>query len=87
MVDVKDKSNVLSPYQCKKDAEIKVIQNTLEKVDKKIDLLIETNHKLGVQEEKIKHLEIKMDSLTNKLWAILFIAITAIMTSLLKLIL
>lgn len=86
-MDAKDKSQTLSPYQCKKESEIQVIQNTLNRVDKKIDLLIETNQKISVQEEKIKNLEIKMDSLTNKLWAILFIAITAIITSLFKLIL
>ena len=83
---VKDKSQMISPYKCKNDAEIQVMQKTLNRVDKKIDLLITTNEKLSVQEEKIKNLEEKIDNLTTRLWAILFLALGAIITSLFKLI-
>ena len=85
--NVKDKSQIISPYKCKNDAEIQVMQKTLDRVDKKIDLLIITNERLSVQEEKTKHLENKIDNLTTRLWAILFLALGAIVTSLFKLIL
>lgn len=83
--NVEDKSQIISPYKCKNDEALAVMQNTLNKVDSKIDLLITTNEKLAVQEEKMKHLEDKVNSMSDRLWAVMIIALGAIITSVIQL--
>ena len=63
-----DKSQILSPYACKHENEITNIETSLEKLDKKIDVLIDINSKLQVQEERISNLEKRQNEITSRLW-------------------
>lgn len=66
----KDKSQILSPYACKHENEITNIETSLDKLDKKIDILIDINSQLRVQEERISNLEKRQNELTGRLWYI-----------------
>lgn len=63
-----DKGQILSPYLCKHEQEITSIESSLDKLDKKIDILIDINSQLKVQEERISNLEQRQTELTNRLW-------------------
>lgn len=81
---VDDKSQIVSPYKCKNDETLAVMQKTLDKVDNKIDLLIETNKELAIQRERLHYLEQKMETLSTRLWYIAGGTILAIITALMK---
>ena len=63
-----DKSQILSPYACKHENEITNIETSLNKLDKKIDILIDINTKLSVQEERLTNVEKRQEEITNRLW-------------------
>lgn len=65
-----DKGQTLSPYLCKHENEITTIEASLDKLDKKIDMLIDINSQLRVQEEKIEYLEKRQTEISNRLWYI-----------------
>lgn len=65
-----DKSQILSPYACKHENEINNIETSLDKLDKKIDILIDINSQLRVQEERIINLEKRQQEITSRLWYI-----------------
>lgn len=70
MLDEKDYSNVISPFACKHEQEITSIESSLDKLDKKIDILIDINSQLKVQEERIDNIEKRQQELTSRLWYI-----------------
>lgn len=65
-----DKSNIISPYVCKHEGQFENIESTLDKMDSKIDLLIDINSQLKVQQERIDNLEKRQQEITNRLWYI-----------------
>lgn len=73
-----DKSQILSPYACKHENEITSIEKSLEKLDKKIDILIDINSQLQVQEERISNIENRQNEMSNRLWYICGATIVAL---------
>lgn len=65
-----NKSQILSPYLCKHENEISNIEQSIDKIDKKIDLLIDINSQLRVQEERITNIEKRQTEISNRLWYI-----------------
>lgn len=76
-----DKANIISPYACKHESEIEGITKSLDKIDKKIDMLIDINSQLKVHEERIIQLEEQQKELVNRIWYVVGGVILALLTT------
>lgn len=81
-----DKFNILSPYICKHEGQFENIEKSLEKLDSKIDLLIDINSQLKVQSERINTLEKRQNEITTRLWYLCGGTILAIITATIQMI-
>lgn len=86
MTEEIDKSNIISPYACKHESEIEGISKSLDRIDKKIDLLIDINSQLKVQGERINALEKRQQEITTRLWYVCGATIIAIITAIIQVI-
>lgn len=84
MTEKIDKSKIISPYLCKHTGEIKEINKNLDKIDKKIDMLIDINSQLQVHQEKLSSLEKRQNEITTRLWYICGGSILAIISTIIQ---